>query len=75
MRYGATDDGLVVDLNEARMASDGFVDLDRSHDGEKTHSHLEADGKPTVEGMLMEENQPVLEIGLEGLEYAIRTGT
>jgi hypothetical protein len=52
VRYGETGDGLVVDLNEVRMASNGFVDLGRSHDREMTHFHLEADRTPTVEEIL-----------------------
>ena len=75
VRYVDTNDGLVVDLNEVKLATNGFVDLDSDRSGAKTHFRLEADEKPTMEGVLVDRDPPVLKVEVEGVEHEIRVET
>ena len=72
MEYGDKDDGLVVDLEEAKLASNGFVNLESSRNGAKTRFCLEADEEPKIEGILIDQDPPVLKVEVEGLEHTIQ---
>lgn len=72
VKYGDKDDGLVVDLEEAKLASNGFVNLDSSRNGAKTRFCLEADEEPKIEGILIDQDTPVLKVEVEGLEHTIQ---